>query len=146
MAIAEEPIKITKKKIESIVHDPEKTAKAANLVYVSDTDAGITRVKKGDKYEYFFKDKKIDDDEELLRFKHLVLPPAWTKVWICPKANGHLQATGVDVAGRKQYRYHPDWNKLRNQTKYYRLLDFGKVMPAIRLQLEKDLSLPGSSS
>jgi DNA topoisomerase-1 len=140
--VIEEEIKLTKRKIKSIGSDPEKTAKAINLVYVNDTEPGIERIKRGDKYEYFLKGEKIKDDEELLRIKHLVIPPAWTNVWICPKENGHLQATGVDVKGRKQYRYHADWNKYRNQTKYYKLLDFGKVLPQIRLQLEKDLSLP----
>ncbi len=141
--VAEEPIKLTKKKIESIVHDAEKTAKAINLVYVSDTDPGIIRTKKGDKFEYFFNEKKVNDDEELLRIKHLVIPPAWENVWICKLDNGHLQVTGLDVKNRKQYKYHPDWNKLRNHTKFYRLHEFGTVLPAIRLQLEKDLSLQG---
>ncbi len=138
----EEEIKIPKRKIRSIGSDPEKTAKAINLVYVSDTDLGITRVKNGEKFQYLLKDNKIEDDEELLRIRHLVLPPAWTNVWICPKENGHLQATGLDVKGRKQYKYQSDWNKFRNQTKFYRLHEFGKVLPAIRLQLEKDLSSP----
>ena len=138
----EEEIKIPKRKIRSIGSDPEKTAKAINLVYVSDTDPGITRVKNGEKFQYLLKDNKIEDDEEILRIKHLVLPPAWTNVWICPKENGHLQATGLDVKGRKQYKYHSDWNKFRNQTKFYRLHEFGKVLPSIRLQLEKDLSSP----
>jgi len=141
--IVEEPINLTKKKIESIVNDPEKTAKAANLVYVSDTDPGITRVKAGEKFQYCFNEKIIEDDEELLRIKHLVIPPAWQNVWICRLANGHLQATGFDIKNRKQYRYHLDWNKLRNHTKFYRLHEFGKVLPSIRLQLERDLSLPG---
>ena len=123
---AGEEIKITKKKIKSIGSDPEKTAKAINLVYVSDTDPGITRVKDGEKFQYFFNDKKIEDDEELLRIKHLVIPPAWTNVWICPKENGHLQATGLDVKGRKKYKYHADWNKFRNKTKFYSLNEFGK--------------------
>ncbi len=137
-----EEVTISRKKIKSIGSDPEKTAKAINLIYVSDTDIGITREKQGEKFKYFFNDKKIDDDETLLRIKHLVLPPAWTNVWICSKENGHLQATGQDVKARKQYKYHADWNKFRNETKFYRLHDFGKVLPAIRLQLEKDLSLP----
>lgn len=137
-----EKIKITKKKIISIGSDPEKTAKAINLMYVNNTEPGIERIKHGDKFEYFFKGEKIKEDEELLRIKHLVIPPAWTNVWICAKENGHLQATGIDVKGRKQYKYHADWNKFRNHTKYYRLLDFGKVLPDIRLQLEKGLSLP----
>ncbi|HEY8688691.1 MAG TPA: DNA topoisomerase IB [Chitinophagaceae bacterium] len=142
MVATEEEIKISKHKIKSIGSDPEKTAKAIHLVYVSDTDPGITRVKAGEKLQYFFNDKKIEDDEELLRIKHLVLPPAWTNVWICLKENGHLQATGLDTKERKQYKYHADWNRFRNQTKFYRLQEFGKVLPAIRLQLEKDLLLP----
>jgi len=73
----------------------------------------------------------------------LVIPPAWENVWICHLENGHLQATGVDVKNRKQYKYHSLWNALRNQTKFYRLYEFGKVLPSIRKQLEKDLSLPG---
>lgn len=137
-----EEIKVSNRKIKSIGSDPEKTAKAINLVYVNDTDVGITREKAGEKFQYFFKGKKVNDDEELLRIKHLVLPPAWTNVWICAKANGHLQATGLDVKGRKQYKYHADWNKFRNQTKFYRLHEFGKVLPAIRVKLENDLSTP----
>ncbi len=135
-------IKVSSKKIKSIGSDPVKTAKAINLVYVSDTEPGIVRVKQGDKFQYLFKDKKLVDDEELLRIKHLVIPPAWTNVWICSKGNGHLQVTGIDVKGRKQYKYHADWNKFRNHTKFYRLLEFGKVLPQIRLQLERDLSGP----
>jgi Topoisomerase IB len=140
-----ESLKITKRKIRSIGTDPEKTAKAVNLVYVSDTQPGITRVKNGDRNEYFYKDKKIEDDEELLRIKHLVIPPAWENVWICKLENGHLQVTGIDVRKRKQYKYHAQWNAARNHTKFYRLLDFGKVLPSIRLQLEEHLSLPGLS-
>ena len=87
-----ESLKITKRKIRSIGSDPEKTAKAINLVYVTDTQPGISRVKNGDKYDYFFKNKKIEDDEELLRIKHLVLPPAWENVWICKLENGHLRS------------------------------------------------------
>jgi DNA topoisomerase-1 len=143
MASIDEPVTLTKKKIESIVNDPEKTAKAANLVYVSDADPGITRVKVGEKFQYFFQEKRIEDDEELLRIKHLVIPPAWRNVWICRLANGHLQATGFDIKNRKQYKYHSEWNKLRSHTKFYRLHEFGKALPSIRLHLEKDLSLPG---
>ena len=141
--VAEELLKISKRKLRSILKDEEKTAIAANLVYVTDKDPGIERRKKGEKFEYYFKDQLVTDDEELLRIKHLVIPPAWEKVWICKKENGHLQATGFDVKNRKQYKYHPHWNALRNETKYYRLHDFGKALPDIRLQLEKDLSLPG---
>ena len=122
-AISELP-KVSKKKLKAIVKDEEKTAIAANLIYVTDKEPGIERKKKGEKFEYYFKQKKIKDDEELLRIKHLVIPPAWTHVWICKKANGHLQATGYDVKNRKQYRYHPHWNLLRNHTKFYRLLNW----------------------
>jgi DNA topoisomerase I len=143
MAEPTEEIKIPKSKLRVIANDPVKSAAAVNLVYVNDTEPGVTREKKGDKWEYYFQGKKIVDDEELIRFKRLVIPPAWQNVWICPKENGHLQATGIDARGRKQYKYHPLWNTLRNQTKFFHLLEFGKALPQIRLHLEKDLSLPG---
>ena len=138
-----ETLTLTKKQLKSIIQDNAKSAEAVNLIYVSDTKPGITREKKGDHFEYFWKGEKIKDDEEILRIKHLVIPPAWEKVWICPKENGHLQATGWDVKHRKQYKYHPLWNTLRNHTKFYRLHEFGKALPAIRLRLEKDLNKPG---
>lgn len=135
--------RISKTKIGKIINDPEKTAKAVDLVYVSVSAPGIIRKKTGKNFSYYLGDKKVVDKEELLRIKKLVLPPAWENVWICTLHNGHLQATGEDVKKRKQYRYHPHWNLLRNHTKFYRMLQFGKVLPQIRLQLEKDLSLPG---
>lgn len=140
--VADELPKLSKRKLRSIVKDEEKTAKAANLIYVTDKEPGIERRKKGDTFEYYYQGELIKDDEELLRIKHLVIPPAWEKVWICKKENGHLQATGYDTRNRKQYRYHPHWNLLRNHTKFYRLHDFGKTLPDIRLHLEKDLSVP----
>jgi len=136
-------INITKKKLNKILKDPAKTAEAVNLVYVQDTVPGIVRKKSAKDYSYLLGEKKLDDEEELKRIKSLVIPPAWENVWICALENGHLQATGVDVKMRKQYRYHPAWNALRNHTKFYRLLEFGKVLPLIRLQLEKDISAPG---
>lgn len=141
--IAEEITKLTKKKIDKIINDPEKTAKAVNLVYVNDLEPGIERVRKGKGFDYVLDNRSIKDENELQRIKSLVIPPAWENVWICILANGHLQATGLDARKRKQYRYHPLWNSLRNHTKFYRLYEFGKVLPKIRLQLEKDLSLPG---
>jgi DNA topoisomerase-1 len=135
--------KISKRKLKAIVKDEEKTALAANLVYVADTEPGIERRTRGDNFEYYYKGEKIKDDEELLRIKHLVLPPAWTKVWICKKENGHLQATGYDTKNRKQYRYHSHWNTLRNHTKFYRLSEFAKALPSMRMQLEKDISAAG---
>src|SRR5688500_17495359 len=121
--LAEAVIQLPKRKINSILKDAAKCAEAVNLLYVTNLDPGITRIRKGKDFEYYFKDKKITDEEELLRIKRLVIPPAWEDVWICKLHNGHLQATGVDVKKRKQYRYHPSWNSLRNQTKFYRMLD-----------------------
>ncbi len=129
--------KLSKRKLRSILKDEEKTARAAHLVYVSDKDPGIERRREGKNFTYYFQGKLIKDDEELLRIKHLVIPPAWEKVWICKKENGHLQVTGYDAKGRKQYRYHPHWNALRNHTKFYRIHDLGKVLPQIRKQLKK---------
>lgn len=137
--------KLTRSKIKKIVNDPVKTAEAINLVYVSDIDPGISRKKEEAGFCYYYNNKKISDEEELLRIKSLVLPPAWENVWICKLHNGHLQATGMDVKKRKQYRYHSSWAILRNHTKFFRMLEFGKVLPAIRLQLEKDLSKQGLS-
>ena len=144
MTNAEEIIlKLPQKKIEKIINDPEKTAKAINLVYVQDTLPGIVRKKTGKAFSYLIKAKKLTDENQLARIKSIVIPPAWENVWICALENGHLQATGTDVKMRKQYRYHPAWNALRNHTKFYRMHAFGEVLPAIRLQLEKDISLPG---
>jgi DNA topoisomerase-1 len=138
-----ENITIPNRLIKAILHDAEKSAKAANLVYVHGNEPGITRVKKGDEFVYVFGDKKVRDEAVLERIKKLVIPPAWENVWICTEENGHLQAPGLDVKNRKQYRYHPLWNSLRNHTKYYRLHEFGKAIPGIREQVERDLALPG---
>ncbi|MEO6491106.1 MAG: DNA topoisomerase IB [Ferruginibacter sp.] len=137
--------KLPKSKIKKILKDPVKTANAVNLEYVNNTSPGILRKKKGKDFYYFLKEQKVTDENELKRIKSLVIPPAWENVWICALHNGHLQATGLDVKKRKQYRYHPWWNTLRNQTKFYRLLEFGRSLPSIRLQLEQDLSDPGLS-
>ncbi|TKK71554.1 DNA topoisomerase IB [Ilyomonas limi] len=139
----EEIIRLPERKIKTILHDAEKAAQAVNLIYVSDTAPGITRIKKGKSFSYLLNGQPVKDKEELQRIKSLVIPPAWENVWICPLPNGHLQATGLDKLKRKQYRYHPLWNALRNHTKFYRLHEFGKVLPTIRLQLEKDVALPG---
>ncbi len=136
-------IKIPSKKIAELVHDAKASAKAVKLRYVSDSDNGIERIKKGEKFEYRLDDKKVSDAETLDRIKKLVIPPAWEKVWICKFDNGHIQVTGIDVRGRKQYKYHPLWNALRNETKFFRLLEFGKCIPKIRERLHKDLSKQG---
>lgn len=136
--------KLSPKKIAKILHDPEKTAKAVNLVYVSDNGVpGISREKRGESFEYYLEGKKIKNKEILERVKKLVIPPAWEDVWICTLENGHLQVTGVDAKKRKQYRYHPAWVALRNHSKYYRMIQFAYALPEIRLRLEKDLAKKG---
>ncbi|MBW8360534.1 MAG: DNA topoisomerase IB [Weeksellaceae bacterium] len=134
--------KISPSKIVKIMKDPMKSAKAVQLIYTTDREAeGIMRRKSGKKFVYFNGDEKIKDEEEILRINRLAIPPAWENVWICAIQNGHLQATGIDAKQRKQYRYHPVWNALRNHTKFYRMLQFAYALPQIRLHLEEDLSL-----
>jgi len=129
-------------KIVKIMKDPVASAKAVHLIYTSDAEtAGITRKKAGKKYAYYRDGEKIKDKEEITRINKLVIPPAWENVWICALDNGHLQATGIDLKNRKQYRYHPLWSALRNHTKFYRMLQFGYALPEMRLHIEKDLAL-----
>ncbi|HET6225357.1 MAG TPA: DNA topoisomerase IB [Bacteroidia bacterium] len=123
-----------------IANDAKKCAKAAKLIYVSNTEKGIERIRKGKTFVYFFEGIKVTDPSVIDRINKLVIPPAWEQVWICKDENGHIQATGMDVRKRKQYRYHSQWNNLRNQTKFSKLLLFGEKLPILRLQLEKDLS------
>ncbi|SHG73889.1 DNA topoisomerase IB [Massilia sp. CF038] len=119
-------------------------ARAAGLRYVNDEAKGITRQRKGDAFRYLDADgKPLKDEDTLARIKSLAIPPAWTDVWICPRDNGHLQATGRDARGRKQYRYHPKWRQTRDEVKYERMISFGKALPAIRAQVEADLARPG---
>jgi DNA topoisomerase-1 len=131
---------LSHKEFLKIDKDYTKAAKMADLVYVSDKDPGITRQKKGTGFAYYLDGKQVKDEQTLERINKLVIPPAWTNVWICKKEDGHIQATGIDAKGRKQYRYHPHWNLLRNETKFHRLFEFGKILPSIRLKVEEDLS------
>jgi DNA topoisomerase-1 len=135
----ETTISLTHKELVKIHSDPKKAAKAVDLRYVSDSEPGISRVKKGKGFAYLFNGKAVKNKTEIDRIRKLVLPPAWTKVWICQYANGHLQATGIDALGRKQYKYHSLWQTLRNETKFHRLIEFGKALPAIRTNVEKDI-------
>lgn len=130
-------------KISVPVRDLELSKKSVKLIYVQDSQPGISRTKRNNTFYYFLGKKRISDAATLTRIKNLVIPPAWNKVWICPCDNGHLQATGIDGKDRKQYKYHTAWSALRNHTKFYGLLEFGKAIPMIRLQVEKDLLLPG---
>jgi DNA topoisomerase I len=132
--------KLTHKDFLNIHKDYSKAARVADLVYVSDKKPGIERIKRPNGFSYKLNGVTIKDKVELTRIKKLAIPPAWTNVWICAKENGHIQATGLDVRGRKQYRYHPLWQNLRNETKFHRLYEFGKLLPSLRLKLEDDFS------
>jgi DNA topoisomerase I len=110
------------------------------LVYVSDDIPGLTRLKSGKRFRY--RDPRgqwLKNPQEIQRINSLAIPPAYTGVWICPLANGHLQATGRDARGRKQYRYHPDWRVQRDETKFERLEAFGLALPRIRARVTRDL-------
>lgn len=130
---------LSHKEILKLDRDYSEAAKIARLIYVNDKLPGITRVKKGKGFLYFQGSKRLKNEEQLLRIKKLAIPPAWTRVWICPLINGHIQATGYDALNRKQYRYHTLWNTVRNETKFHRLYEFGKSLPKLRLQIEEDL-------
>lgn len=124
--------------------DPEESARAAGLRYVADDMPGIRRRKRGRGFAYLdAKGSPVHDARTLERIRKLAIPPAWTDVWICPTANGHLQATGRDARGRKQYRYHAEWRDVRDETKFGRMIAFGEALPEIRERVERDLSLRG---
>jgi DNA topoisomerase I len=125
---------------EPIEDAPESSARAAGLRYVSDRDPGFARRRRGRGFQYIGADGGTLSSEQVERIEALAIPPAWTDVWICRSANGHLQATGRDARGRKQYRYHPRWREVRDETKYHRLLAFGRALPWIRRRVEKDMS------
>ncbi|MBF2006741.1 MAG: DNA topoisomerase IB [Chlorogloeopsis fritschii C42_A2020_084] len=128
----------------ALVIDPIESAELVGLHYVSDTTPGIWRQRVGEEFCYFDANgKKICDETELTRIKALVIPPAWSEVWICPHSQGHLQATGRDAKGRKQYRYHSHWQKVRSQTKFTRMIAFGQALPKIRQHVQADLALGG---
>jgi DNA topoisomerase-1 len=127
-----------------IVVDPVEAAKASGLRYVTDQIPGIRRKQSGIAMRYFDpRGKALRDRDELARIKALAIPPAWTDVWISPFPNSHLQATGRDARGRKQYRYHARWREARDQTKYDRLMLVGKKLPELRARVSKDLARAG---
>lgn len=136
----EQVAELSHKEFLKIDRDYSKTAKLADLTYVNDGEEGIHRLKKGNGFTYTYKNKPVKDEATLARIKKLAIPPAWTAVWICANPEGHIQATGVDAKGRKQYRYHSQWHTLRNETKFHHLYEFGKLLPSIRLRLEEDLA------
>jgi DNA topoisomerase I len=136
----DEPV-ITARQFKKLRKNPALTAEAAGLHYVRSTDAP-GYIRKGKAPRFYYTDAagvRCKDPQTIKRIKSLVLPPAWTDVWISADPDAHLQATGIDAAGRKQYRYHPYWNLIRNQTKYYKLLMFSEALPGLREQVEHDL-------
>ncbi len=121
-----------------------QAAKEIGLRYVSDEKPGIRRKTMQNGFRYLDKEgAALKDEKALARIKALAIPPAWTEVWISPWENGHIQATGRDAKGRKQYRYHAKWRAVRDEAKYGRMISFGKALPAIRKQVDEHLSLPG---
>ncbi|MGJ8667618.1 MAG: DNA topoisomerase IB [Patiriisocius sp.] len=133
-------MKLTTTQIKSALKNPEKAAELANLIYITDKKLTIQRHRHGRGF-YYTQDKiKIKDRLSIKRFKGLVIPPAWENVRITPLENGHIQVVGRDEKNRKQYRYHPSWSKLRNETKFLKMVAFGDALPKMRKQIEEDLN------
>jgi DNA topoisomerase-1 len=121
-----------------------EAAATGRLRYVSDRAPGIIRARSGRGFRYRAADgTRIQEPETLTRIRGLAIPPAWTDVWICPSPAGHIQAVGRDARGRKQYRYHPRWREVRDETKFARLVDFGRALPRIRRRVQRDLQAAG---
>jgi len=128
------------------VAEEERAAEAveAGLRYVSDQTPGLRRQRRGERFKYLDAEgREIDAGATLDRIGRLAIPPAWTDVWICPRPNGHIQATGRDARGRKQYRYHDRWREFRDEDKYGRMLDFAKVLPRLRRRVARDVRRRG---
>jgi DNA topoisomerase-1 len=124
--------------------EARETARDAGLRYVSDQAPGLRRRRRGEHFSYHGPDgKPIRDEAALARIRALAIPPAWTDVWISPPPNGHIQATGRDARGRKQYRYHDRWREVRDEDKYERLLDFAKALPKVRRRVARDMKRRG---
>lgn len=127
-----------------LIFDPVVAADEAGLRYANDTSPGIRRKRRGGKFYYVdAHDQEVTDQRTLDRIRSLVIPPAWQEVWISPHPTDHIQATGIDGRGRKQYKYHPKWRQFRDSNKYGKMIDFGQALPLIRAQTAKDLKLPG---
>ncbi|MBA2776451.1 MAG: DNA topoisomerase IB [Chloroflexia bacterium] len=121
-----------------------KLLRREGLRHVNDRKPGFTRTKRGTGWSFHNADGAlIADKDEIQRIRSIAVPPAWTDVWICPWPTGHIQATGLDARGRKQYRYHPKWREVRDDNKYQGILAFADALPAIRKRVEHDIALPG---
>jgi len=115
--------------------------KEAGLRYIKDSIPGFTRKRYQDKYQYFKTDGSLIQDEKIItRINRLIIPHIWDNVWICPHEKGHLQATGIDKKNRKQYRYHKDWDKMRNERKFGKMRRFGEMLPALREIIHQNLN------
>ncbi|MDT0678732.1 DNA topoisomerase IB [Autumnicola musiva] len=136
---------LSSEEINTLIENPIEAVKMANLVYVSEHHLSINRKKVGRGFAYYRKDQKIADKKVLERIKKLVIPPAWKNVRITHLDNGHLQVVGRDDKERKQYMYHPLWSKIRNQTKFFKIAAFAKLLPKIRKQVDEDLDLDNMS-
>ena len=129
---------------DGLVVDPQDAAASAGLNYVSDEEPGIRRRAAGKGVSFIDpKGTAIRDPAALQRIRSLAIPPAWTDVWICPDPEGHIQATGRDAKGRKQYRYHPRWREVRDGSKFEHMIDFARGLPALRERVAADMSRRG---
>ena len=130
--------------VSALPTEPAEAARSAGLRYVADDSPGFTRQRSGKSFRYLNTEgKELREEAHLSRIKSLAIPPAWTDVWICPTANGHLQATGRDARGRKQHRYHPRWRDVRDETKFARIIAFAHALPKIRKRIATDIKLNG---
>lgn len=138
------PAATTAGELKASVEEALTSAREAGLSYVSDERPGMRRQRAGKGFRYIDTDgRTVRDPAVLARIRKLAIPPAWTEVWICPSVNGHLQATGHDARGRKQYRYHERWRAVRDENKFGRLVDFARALTTIRRKVAADLRLPG---
>src|SRR5450631_3070254 len=127
-----------------VAAEAAQMAVEAGLIYVSDAEPGIRRLRAGKSFRYFTpENRRLAASKELKRIASLAIPPAYRNVWISAKARGHLQATGRDARGRKQYRYHAEWRQVRDSAKFDRMVAFGEALPKLRRELKRDLGLPG---
>jgi len=130
--------------VSDAVTEAVEMAEAAGLVYVSDSEPGLRRVRDGDQFFYLHPNgRRVTQRGELERIARLAIPPAYEDVWICMRPRGHLQATGRDARRRKQYRYHAEWRTLRDGAKFERMVEFGEALPRLRARIKRDLAQPG---
>jgi DNA topoisomerase-1 len=129
--------------IRSGPQDPLAAARSARLIYLTDESAGLSRVRSRGGFRYLRAGRPVKDRATLDRIVRLAIPPAWTQVWICPRPDGHIQATGRDARGRKQYRYHHRWREVRDRTKFGRMIDFARALPQVRQVVAADLRRGG---